>query len=585
MMHQTYDNLLAFHVVTTIPGGTAYPTSPNGNISFSNEPSRPEIINLYWAAYDVRSKIITTEWEYFIKPPGFKGLSPETIAKTKITNEDLETKGVSLAEAIQHFNQIIYQTFISTNLSFCIVTESDKALIQDLPNSARDTGVKLPNHFSTYFNLKEELSKAYQIKGIYESLADYLALFKIIPTEADRSCQGIVKDILILINQLVCGGYMFIAPKILNAQHQLLPENFPVYGGGQPGGFPYQNPNVRPYMGGENPDYPQQTGRYQEREEREQRPRSGWYIKMRGIPYSAREREVEDFLRGTGARVEDIYLGYGYDGRFSGEAYVKYYNEEDFRRGLGLDRTNMGSRYIEIFESNETDFSRAKSSHNPQRSSRSYDRPSEGRRNNNDYGHLINDEVGVLRLRGLPYSCTDSEIKDFLREYKTVKDGIQRGTKGGRPSGECYVVFETKDEAHRAMGKNMEKMGTRFIEIFSSNVRELEAYLNNSGGSNSYGSSYERYNNGPNVPENKRKSTLSMMGLPFNTTKKDVVKFFDDFDVSENCVFLVSNKTGRFSGNAIVTFADELEAQRALKNKNLSYMGNRYIELYEYSNK
>ena len=60
------------------------------------------------------------------------------------------------------------------------------------------------------------------------------------------------------------------------------------------------------------------------------------------------------------------------------------------------------------------------------------------------------------------------------------------------------------------------------------------------------------------------------------------MKFFGSFDLKENDVYLLSTHTGKFSGNGLVTFQDEIEARRALKAKHLAYLGERYIEIYEY---
>mmetsp|Transcript_70475 Transcript_70475/g.106584 ORF Transcript_70475/g.106584 Transcript_70475/m.106584 type:complete len:98 (-) Transcript_70475:273-566(-) len=92
-------------------------------------------------------------------------------------------------------------------------------------------------------------------------------------------------------------------------------------------------------------------------------------------------------------------------------------------------------------------------------------------------------------MRGLPYSCTEEEIYNFFYGYRVAKNGLKRSVKGGRPSGEAFVLFETKDEGERAMGLNMEKIGSRFIELFSANTREYESYL-----VHNYNSSQPSYN-------------------------------------------------------------------------------------------
>jgi hypothetical protein len=52
---------------------------------------------------------------------------------------------------------------------------------------------------------------------------------------------------------------------------------------------------------------------------------------LRGLPYSAREAEVLEFLRLLRVYKEDITFLYDTEGRFSGEAYVKLHNESDLK--------------------------------------------------------------------------------------------------------------------------------------------------------------------------------------------------------------------------------------------------------------
>ncbi len=160
-----------------------------------------------------------------------------------------------------------------------------------------------------------------------------------------------------------------------------------------------------------------------------------------------------------------------------------------------------------------------------------------------------------------------------------VKDGVKRTVVGGKPSGECYVVFEKKEDAYNATGLHLEKIGQRFIEIFPATPREFESYL--MVNFTEAGPTYSK-DNLPNIPTDKRKQTLLVRGLPFTFNKTDVATFFNSFKITDENIHLVSGAAGRFTGDAIVIFEDELDAERAIKTKNLAYVDGRYVELKEY---
>ena len=60
-------------------------------------------------------------------------------------------------------------------------------------------------------------------------------------------------------------------------------------------------------------------------------PNKKFYIRLRGLPYSAREPEVMEFLRLIRVYKDDITFLYDAEGRFSGESYIKLHNESDLK--------------------------------------------------------------------------------------------------------------------------------------------------------------------------------------------------------------------------------------------------------------
>lgn len=569
-MDQIYDYLITLNAVTSQPDNDP-DQQIQTNTMFSNDSTkRGRIIHFYWATYDVKKKIVTDECEYYVKPYKFTELTPETVERTQITNEQMNANGVLLSDVIHKFNEALYLNYTNKNASFCLVTNGDDLLMNVLPRDTREIEVRLQTHFFSYFDINEEFKRAYSSAFNCSSLKDYLGFLKLKETVADNLGQVECKSMLRLVHRLIADGYKFQNPKVLNPLHQLISTERPVtpviqaavvvasQENQNPNQIQNQSKKWASFINGKSPD----VFRVPDRK---------WYIRMRGLPYAAREPEIIEFLRGIRVSKEDITFLYDYEGKFTGEAYIQLYNEADAREAVSYNMSDLGNRYIEIFETNESEFNKAKSSQFPEKRELRVETTS-------NLAPLISDEVGIIRMRGLPYSCTEEDIKEFFRGFNIVKDGIKRATMGGRPSGECFVIFETKEQAYEAMTLNMEKIGTRFIELFSSNVREFENYMHHNFSNTP---SYSR-ENVPNIPLEKRKSTLMMIGLPFNVSKAEIIKFFSNFGLKDSDIYLISGHNGKFSGNALITFEDELEAQKALKTKNLSYINNRYVELYEY---
>lgn len=82
------------------------------------------------------------------------------------------------------------------------------------------------------------------------------------------------------------------------------------------------------------------------------RPGSAW-IRLRGLPFSATQWDVVQFMApATVVNEDDVTIKYGSDGRPSGEAFIQLDNEEAVEYAVKtLHRKNMGSRFIEAFQS------------------------------------------------------------------------------------------------------------------------------------------------------------------------------------------------------------------------------------------
>ena len=88
-----------------------------------------------------------------------------------------------------------------------------------------------------------------------------------------------------------------------------------------------------------------------------------------------------------------VVLTLSADGRASGDAFVELCSQEDLDKALAHNHENMGRRYIEIFKAN---------------------------RNQMNWDCRKEDKIGsggssgVVRLRGLPFGCTEEQISTFF---------------------------------------------------------------------------------------------------------------------------------------------------------------------------
>uniref|UniRef100_A0A2K6R6G5 RRM domain-containing protein n=1 Tax=Rhinopithecus roxellana TaxID=61622 RepID=A0A2K6R6G5_RHIRO len=176
----------------------------------------------------------------------------------------------------------------------------------------------------------------------------------------------------------------------------------------------------------------------------------------------------------------------------------------------------------------------------------------------------------VVKVRGLPWSCSANEVQRFFSDCK-IQNGAQGVhfiyTREGRPSGEAFVELETEDEVKLTLKKDRETMGHRYVEVFKSNNVEMDWVLKHTG---------------PNSPDTANDGFVRLRGLPFGCSKEEIVQFFSGLEIVPNGITLLVDLQGRSTGEAFVQFASQEIAEKALK-KHKERIGHGYIEIFKSS--
>ncbi|KAK6052205.1 hypothetical protein COOONC_10290 [Cooperia oncophora] len=296
------------------------------------------------------------------------------------------------------------------------------------------------------------------------------------------------------------------------------------------------------------------------------------YVRLRGLPYSAKESDIRDFFEGI--EVSNITMSSSHNGRPSGECYCELPSKKDALKALDLHRKEMEGRYIEVFTVSKEEL------------------------NNLKRIGIVPDDGTVIRLRGLPFSATAQDVKDFFKGLTCEE--VVFGRTGGRPSGEGFVRLASREEAVKALDFNKQHMGSRYVEVFRTTVDDMERnrprnydtgirplfdrdYMGRSPRSmrglrsapydiprGGYGR-YDDYDDF--VPPTK----IFMRGLPYDADAFMIEEFFAPLRCVE--ISLGFNEDRRPSGDAVVEFGTTAEAHEAF-SRNKAMMGKRYVELF-----
>lgn len=194
----------------------------------------------------------------------------------------------------------------------------------------------------------------------------------------------------------------------------------------------------------------------------------------------------------------------------------------------------------------------------------------------------------VVRLRGLPFDCWESDVAEFFNGLGIVD--ILFLHKNGRFVGEAFCVLGYPFQVEFALQRNRQNMGWRYIEVFRSNRQEYYRAVANEVSDMRGGSSRQSvpraksYDDGKDSVEHT--GILRLRGLPFSAKKDDVLDFFKEFSLLEedDSIHIIHNSDGRPTGEAYVKFLSVEDAKAAMVKDRMT-LGSRYIELFPSSEK
>lgn len=289
-------------------------------------------------------------------------------------------------------------------------------------------------------------------------------------------------------------------------------------------------------------------------------------VRLKGLPWSCTPEDLLNFFSECQIcdGVNGIHMTLNSQGKPSGQAFIELEQEVDVLKALEKHRQYMGSRYVEVYEvtNREAEAILTQSEQQPPQDC-------------------------VVKLRGLPYSCTEEDITQFFSDLEIVPGGMTLVTDHrGRNTGLAFVEFASQEAADQALEKHREEMGSRYIEVFPSWKNEVHSQRDQR----------EMAPSVPTVEPHPRRETrnadplprsqavprmpghyIHMRGLPFHATGRDIVNFFSPVRLKK--ILIEYGPNGRASGEADVFFASHEDALSAM-SKDKAHMEERYIELF-----
>lgn len=313
------------------------------------------------------------------------------------------------------------------------------------------------------------------------------------------------------------------------------------------------------------------------------------YLFLRGLPYLVNEDDVRVFF--SGLCVDGVIFLKHHDGRNNGDAVVKFASCIDASGGLKCHRSFMGSRFIEVMQGSEQQWIefggnattgggvprlRAED-HSPSRGvndrhfrKRSHSKSPRRTRSRSPLGFY-------LHLKNLSLSINKRDLRNFFKHTDLTNEQIKFLYKDERRTRYAFVMFKNLKDYNTALGLHKTVLQYRpvFIDPISRKqmMKFIECYEKKRPGSIEKGRpgrvSQKYFEEG----YSGQKLYIYIRNFPFDVTKVEVQKFFADFSLVEDDIYLLYDDKGVGLGEALVRFKSEEQAMKAERLNRRRFLG------------
>ncbi|XP_078141234.1 putative RNA-binding protein 19 isoform X1 [Centroberyx gerrardi] len=168
----------------------------------------------------------------------------------------------------------------------------------------------------------------------------------------------------------------------------------------------------------------------------------------------------------------------------------------------------------------------------------------------------------TIKLRGAPFSVKEQQVREFMTPLKPAAIRIGKNESGNR-TGYIYVDLHSDEEVEKALKKNKDYMGGRYIEVFrvdswrgkdQRDKRDKEIDRN-------FTRKLKEDEEEEDVAESGR---LFIRNLPYTCTEEEIKDLFTKHGPLSEVLFPIDNLTKKTKGFAFVTYMIPENAVTAL---------------------
>ncbi|XP_061458863.1 probable RNA-binding protein 19 isoform X2 [Rhineura floridana] len=164
----------------------------------------------------------------------------------------------------------------------------------------------------------------------------------------------------------------------------------------------------------------------------------------------------------------------------------------------------------------------------------------------------------TVKLRGAPFNVTEQNVKEFLVPLRPAAIRIARNAHGNK-TGYVFVDFNSEEEVQKALKRNHEYMGGRYIEVFPEES-SAKAKFPSKGPAQTWQRTKKDDEEEEDLSESGR---LFVRNLPYTSTEEDLEAIFSKYGPLSEIHFPIDGLTKKPKGFAFITYMFSEHAVKA----------------------
>ncbi|XP_073322755.1 probable RNA-binding protein 19 [Pagrus major] len=168
----------------------------------------------------------------------------------------------------------------------------------------------------------------------------------------------------------------------------------------------------------------------------------------------------------------------------------------------------------------------------------------------------------TVKLRGVPFNVKEQQIREFMTPLKPAAIRIGKNESGNR-TGYVYVDLHTEEQAEKALKRNKDYIGGRYIEVFR---------VDPSGGQGKRDKKAKEIDRNftRKLKEDEEEEDVAESGrlfvrnLPYTCTEEEIKELFEKHGPLSEVLFPIDNLTKKPKGFAFITYMIPENAVTAL---------------------